>query len=172
MRTVKRKRNFSWAAGLLLMMSTWAVAGPPDGWPFVSYEAGLEQAKKTKSPVFILFGQDPCPYCDTLKKQALSDRDLRDLFAKEYVLVYVDVVGLNEAPEHVLPDSRTMSHRAFVRHHKAYATPSWSFYDRDGTLALSGTGSKETSKDFKRFHQYVKNGAYKTMSLDEFLSRN
>src|SRR5262249_30863872 len=86
-----------------LSMLSPANAGPPEGWPFVRYEEGMTLAKTTKRPVFILFGLEPCPFCDHLNANTFSDPKLRELYSREYVLIYMEIKGLNEEAEHVLP---------------------------------------------------------------------
>jgi len=148
-----------------------AHAGPPDGWPFVRYEEGMPLAGKVNKPVFILFGLEPCPFCDHLNANTFSDQKLRELYSLEYVLIYMEIKGLNEQPEHALPDGTTMSHRDFVRKHRAFVAPAWAYYDRNGAKVFQGAGSEETVENFLNFHKYVASEHYKQATFNEFLSR-
>jgi thioredoxin-related protein len=145
-------------------------AGPPEGWPFVRYEEGMPRAKQENKPVFILFGLEPCPFCDQLNANTFSDAKLRELYSKEYTLVYMEIKGLNEEPQHVLPDGTTMSHKEFVRKHRAFVAPAWAYYDRSGVKVFQGAGSEETIDNFFNFHKYVAGEHYKRATFNEFLS--
>ena len=146
-------------------------AGPPEGWSFVRYEDGMPLAKQTNRPVFILFGLEPCPFCDHLNANTFSNAKLRELYNQEYVLIYMEIKGLNEQSEHVLPDGTTMSHREFVRKHRAFVAPAWTYYDRSGVKVFQGAGSEETVENFLNFHKYVAGEHYKQATFNEFLSQ-
>src|SRR5712691_4910680 len=146
-------------------------AGPPNGWPFVRYEEGMPLARQANKPIFILFGLEPCPFCDHLNANTFSDKKLRELYSQEYVLIYMEIKGLNEQPEHVLPDGTTMSHKEFVRKHRAFVAPAWAYYDRTGVKVFQGAGSEETVENFFNFHKYVAGGHNKAMTFNEFLSK-
>jgi thioredoxin-related protein len=146
-------------------------AGPPDGWPFVRYEEGMPLAKKATKPAFILFGLEPCPFCDQLNANTFSDKKLRELYSQEYVLIYMEITGLNEQSEHILPDGTTMRHKEFVRKHRAFVAPAWAYYDRNGVKVFQGAGSEETVENFFNFHKYVAGEHHKGMTFNEFLSR-
>ena len=56
-------RILSWCLGMLLL-SQLALAEPPDGYPFVSFDAGLRLAKEQNRPIFLYFGRFGCGWCD------------------------------------------------------------------------------------------------------------
>ena len=70
----------------MLLVSQVALAEPPDGYPFVSFDAGLRLAKEQKRPIFLYFGRFGCGWCDKTNKEAFSDPGLRKLYTKNYVL--------------------------------------------------------------------------------------
>jgi thioredoxin-related protein len=148
-----------------------ASAGPPEGWPFVSYEKGMPLAKQNNKPVFILFGLEPCPFCEHLNAHTFSDAKLRELYTQEYVLVYMEIKGLNEQSEHLLPDGTTISHRDFVRKHRAFVAPAWAYYDRNGVKVFQGAGSEESAENFRNFHKYVAGEHFRQATYNEFLSK-
>lgn len=156
---------------LALWVSSTSHAGPPDGWPFLRYEEGMALAKKSNKPVFILFGLEPCPFCDHLNAHALSNQKLKALYSQEYVLIYMEIKGANEQPEHALPDGTLVTHRDFVRRHRAFVAPAWVFYDRSGTRVFQGAGSEETTQNFFNFHRYVSGEHYKGMTFNEFAAK-
>jgi len=165
------KRLLLALALLVAPLLSQAVAGPPEGWAFLRYEEGMPLAKKNNKPVFILFGLEPCPFCEHLNAHTFSDAKLRELFSQEYVLIYMEIKGLNEQAEHVLPDGTTISHRDFVRRHRAFVAPAWAFYDRTGTKVFQGAGSEESADNFRNFHKYVAGEHFKTATYNEFLSK-
>lgn len=157
---------------LLCTITTQVFAGPPDGWPFVRYEDGVSLAKQNNKPMFILFGQHPCPFCDELKEKTFTNTRLKELYSKEYVLVYMDSKGANEEADHVLPDGTRLSHKEFIRKHKAFVTPTWVYYDAEGNKVFQGAGSTESAQNFVNFHKYVSGQYFKTMTYNDFLAKN
>ena len=83
----------------------------------------------------------------------------------------MEIKGLNEQAQHVLPDGTTISHRDFVRKHRAFVAPAWAYYDRAGTKVFQGAGSEETVAAFINFHSYVAGEHYKQATFSEFLSK-
>ena len=49
---------------LFALFSLPVTADPPAGYAFVSYDAGLAQAKQNGRPVFLYFGRYGCGWCD------------------------------------------------------------------------------------------------------------
>ena len=77
---------------ILIIMCIYATAqaDAPPGYPFVSFDKGLSDAKAKTKKVFVYFGRFGCAYCDIVNKTAFIDPELKALYIKNYVLVYVD----------------------------------------------------------------------------------
>ncbi len=67
-----------------------AQAGPPDKYPFLSYDKGMRLARQESKKIFLYFGREGCGWCEKTNKEAFSDPQLRQTYISHYVLVYVD----------------------------------------------------------------------------------
>jgi len=57
-----------------------------------NYKTALQKAKKENKPLMLVVVQDPCPYCDNLVEETLSDAKVqKDL--KDFVSVIIDKHG-------------------------------------------------------------------------------
>ena len=158
-------RMLSGCLGMLLL-SQLALAEPPDGYPFVSFDAGLRLAKEQKRPIFLYFGRFGCGWCDKTNKEAFSDPGLRKLYTKNYVLVYVD----SESGKRLrLPSGERITEADLGVRYKAFATPLFLFMLPDGTEIARIPGVK-TTQDFLDYDRYMSGAYYKSQTLMQFLA--
>ncbi len=54
-----------------------------------NYDFALKKAKIEKKDIYVFVGADVCRFCDTFKKDVLSDESLIKTMQKDYVLVYL-----------------------------------------------------------------------------------
>lgn len=153
---------------LIFMLSTGlALADPPDNYPFVSYDVGLQQAQAQHKPIFLYFGRYGCGFCAKTNKETFSNAALRQLYIDQYILVYVD----SESGERLsLPDGERITEAELGARLNVYATPIFMYLDSTGTVLFRAPGYK-TIEEFQAFHRYVSGGFYKTMSINDFLAR-
>ncbi len=52
---------------------------------------GLDAAHSLNKSVLLIFDQDSCYYCDLLKEDVLSNRDVQDILNENYIVVFVDI---------------------------------------------------------------------------------
>ena len=158
-------RMLSGCLGMLLL-SQLALAEPPDGYPFVSFDAGLRLAKEQNRPIFLYFGRFGCGWCDKTNKEAFSDTALRKLYTKNYVLVYVD----SESGKRLrLPSGERITEADLGVRYKAFATPLFLFMLPDGTEIARIPGVK-TTQDFLDYDRYMSGAYYKSQTLMQFLA--
>ena len=158
-------RMLSGCLGMLLL-SQLALAEPPDGYPFVSFDAGLRLAKEQKRPIFLYFGRFGCGWCDKTNKEAFSDPGLRKLYTKNYVLVYVD----SESGKRLrLPSGERITEADLGVRYKAFATPLFLFMLPDGTEIARIPGVK-TTQDFLDYDRFMSGAYYKSQTLMQFLA--
>lgn len=142
-----------------------ALAEPPKGYPFVSYDEGLREAQAQQKKVFVYFGRFGCAYCDIVNKTAFIDPDLKALYIKNYVLVYVDAESGKRLR---LPSGERITEADLGAHYKVFGTPVFVYLEADGKVIGSIPGM-QTVQNFKDYDRYVMEGHYKTQSLLEFL---
>ena len=142
-----------------------AQADAPAGYPFVSFDKGLSDAKAQTKKVFVYFGRFGCAYCDIVNKTAFIDSELKALYIKNYVLVYVDAESGKRLR---LPSGERITEADLGPHYKIFGTPVFVYLEPDGKVIGSIPGM-QTVQNFKDYDRYVMEGHYKKQSLLEFL---
>ena len=152
---------------ILITMCIWsyAQADAPPGYPFVSFDKGLSEAKAQNKKVFVYFGRFGCAYCDIVNKTTFIDPELKALYIKNYVLVYVDAESGKRLR---LPSGERITEADLGAHYKVFGTPVFVYLEPDGKVIGSIPGM-QTVQNFKDYDRYVMEGHYKTQSLLEFL---
>jgi thioredoxin-related protein len=128
---------------LLLILNTSALADEPKGYPFLSFDQAMVQAKKMAKPVFVYFGRYGCGYCEKTNKEAFSQEEVKKVFTDNYILAYVD----SESGKRLrLPSGEQITERELGARYKAFVTPIFSFMNEDGEVIHQkiGVQSKET----------------------------
>ncbi len=153
-----------WFLALLFACGS-ALADPPQDYPFVTFDQGLRLAKEQHKPVFVYFGRFGCAWCDQVNKQTFVDPELRALYIKDYVLVYVD----SESGKRLrLPSGERITEADLGVRYKAFATPLFLYLDADGKEVARIPGI-QTVQNFRDYDRYVMEGHYRTQTLVEFL---
>ena len=147
----------------LISVVSWAQ--PPAGYPFVSFDVGMAEAQKTHKNLFVYFGRFGCGYCAKVNHETFVDSALRNLYIKNYVLVYVDAESGDRL---TLPDGERLSGMELGARLNVFSTPVFIYMEPDGKMILRAPGYK-TVKDFMDFDRYVQGGYYRSKSINEFL---
>ena len=142
-------------------------AEPPQGYPFIAYDEGMAQARMQNKKVFLYFGRFGCGYCTKTNIETFSDNALHKLYARNYVLVYVDAESGKRLN---LPNGERITEMELGARLNVFATPVFLYLDTDGKVILRAPGFK-TVKDFMDMDRYVQGGYYKTQSINEFLQQ-
>lgn len=151
--------------GLIVLVP--AQANPPKGYPFVSYDVGLRQARAEHKKIFLYFGRYGCGWCAKTNRESFSDTALRKRYIDHYVLVYVDAEGGRRL---TLPSGEQITEMELGARYNAFATPLFVYLQTDGKPILRAPGFK-TVKDFVDFDRYVQGGYYKHEKLLDFLKK-
>jgi thioredoxin-related protein len=150
---------------VLLLGSGSALAEAPPNYPFVPFDQGLRQAKEQNKPIFVYFGRFGCAWCDEVNKKTFIDPDLRKLYIKDFVLVYVD----SESGKRLkLPSGERITEANLGVRYKAFGTPMFLYLDENGKQLASIPGIQSV-KDFRDYDRYVTDKHYLTQTLGEFL---
>lgn len=152
---------------LFAMFSLSAMADPPDGYAFVSYDAGLAQARQDGRPMFLYFGRYGCGWCDKTNREAFSDKHLHRLYSDHYVLVYVDA---ESGKRLTLPSGERITEHELGARMKVLATPVFAWLERDGREIFQVPGIQST-QDFLLYDRFVSGGHYRKENIRDFLSR-
>ena len=122
---------------ILCLTGTAAVADPPEGYPFLSFDKAMEQATAETRLMFVYFGRYGCGYCDKTNKEAFSDPAVREQYSKNYVLAYVDAESGKRLR---LPSGERITERELGTRYNAFVTPIFSFMLSDGTVIARMVG--------------------------------
>ena len=152
---------------IMLFVAFVVHADPPEDYPFVSYDAGLQQAQENKKQIFVYFGRYGCGFCAKTNKESFSDPELRKRYIENYVLVYVDAESGNRL---TLPSGERITESELGAQLNVFATPIFMYLDMNGEILFRAPGFK-TVEDFVHFDQYIQEGHYKTKSINQFISK-
>ncbi len=122
---------------ILCLTGTAAVADPPEGYPFLSFDKAMEQATAETRLMFVYFGRYGCGYCDKTNKEAFSNPGVRKQYSKNYVLAYVDAESGKRLR---LPSGERITERELGTRYNAFVTPIFSFMLPDGTVIARMVG--------------------------------
>jgi len=142
-----------------------AWAEPPQGYPFVSYDEGMRLAKEQNKFIFLYFGRFGCAWCDQVNKQAFVDPHLKELYSKNYVLVYVDAESGDRLH---LPTGERITEANLGAYYQVFGTPVFVYLETNGKLITSIPGI-QTVQNFLDYDRFIMEGHYRTQSLVEFL---
>jgi thioredoxin-related protein len=153
-----------WMTVLAAVLAGTALAEPPDGYPFVPFDVGLRAAREQGKPVLVYFGRYGCGYCEKTNREVFSVAEVRERYAQQYVLVYVDAEGGRRL---TLPSGERITEKELGPRLQAFVTPVFLYLDPDGQVLLKQAGLR-TVEDFLRYDEYVRGGHYRAQTLREF----
>ena len=114
---------------VITLLASPVLAKPPQGYPFQSFDKALLQARTENKPLFVYFGRYGCGYCEKTNKEAFSDKQVREIYIKHYVLAYVDA----ESGKRIrLPSGERITEREVGARYNAFVTPVFTFMTTDG----------------------------------------
>lgn len=150
---------------MLLMLASGLRAEPPAGYPFVSYDKGLQLARQDSKPIFLYFGRYGCGWCEKTNRESFTDPAVKAAYLEHYVLVYVDA----ESGERLrLPSGERITEMELGARMNVFATPVFAWLEPDGSPIFRAPGYK-SAEEFLRFDAYVSGGHYREQGLLEFL---
>ena len=140
--------------GLILMLvGTIAVAEPPEGYPFLTFDKAMKQAKAETKLMFVYFGRYGCGYCDKTNKEAFSDPKVKQAYSQNYILAYVD----SESGKRLrLPSGERITERELGTRYDAFVTPIFSFVSPGGTVITRMVGVQRIEDLMEAHHKVQK----------------
>ena len=137
-------------SALLLLVAPAALSKPPAEWQFQDWKVAVAAAERANKPLFVFFGFEQCPYCDYLYHHGMDSSEVRAKYQASVVLTYYDTRAHRSDEPVTLPGGATMSHAQFIKHFRAYPTPSWVFLSTKGAVLKANRGSKSASRELLR----------------------
>ena len=141
-------------------------ADPPTKYPFVSYDEGLSNARKSGKRIFLYFGRYGCGYCDKTNKESFSKKEVRKRYTSHYSLIYIDAESGNRL---TLPSGEQITEMQFGSRIKALVTPIFIFMEPNGKVILKVPGF-QTANDLLELDKFINNNHYQSKSLTRYLS--
>ena len=118
------------------------------------YKDELKRAEREDKPVILYFYSNYCRVCDLMDRDVLNDNEINPILKKDIVYIRVNVNKKTELP-------RLYGIRGY---------PTTSLLDPSGKLIVQIPGYINKNV-FKRILQFLKDKHYKTMTLNDFVSR-
>lgn len=118
------------------------------------YKDELKRAEREDKPVILYFYSNYCRFCDLMDRDVLNDNEINPILKKDIVYIRVNVNKKTELP-------RLYGIRGY---------PTTSLLDPSGKLIVQIPGYINKNV-FKRILQFLKDKHYKTMTLNDFVSR-
>jgi thioredoxin-related protein len=118
----------------------------------------LTQASRDgKAGVLILFEMDGCGECRKFKETVLHDPAVQDYYRRHFLNVSLNL--LDSAP---LTDfkGKALSQSEFALANRVQASPTFIFYDANGSPVTQFTGAVKDSAEFLQLGRYVVEAAY------------
>ena len=132
---------------------------------WVSYDKGLETAKKQKKHILVDFYTSWCGWCKKMDKDTYTNSQVKKLLADNYVVVKLNA----ESNKSLNVNGKSTTERQVAQEYKVTGYPTTCFLKPDGEriACLPGYAGPE---QFTNILSYIKDKAYeKEMRLDEYI---
>ena len=151
----------------VLVLSLPSRAEPPKGYPFVSFDQGMQQAQQQHKRAFIYFGRFGCGFCNKVNQESFSDNNLRQLYTKNYALIYVDAESGNRI---TLPDGERITEMELGARLNAVGTPLFLYMEPGGDIILRAPGYK-TVQEFVLMDEFIQGNHFREQSINDYFKQ-
>ena len=132
---------------------------------WVSYDKGLQVAKKQKKHLVVDFYTTWCGWCKKMDKDTYSNQEIKKLLTDHYVAVKLNA----ESAKSLNVNGKSVTERQVAQEFRVTGFPTTCFLKPDGEkiACLPGYSGPE---NFANVLSYIKDKAYeKEMRLDEYI---
>jgi len=113
--------------------------------------------------LFIMFGNDDCPWCEKMKSKVFSQPKVQKYYRKYFRILEVDTEGDTPITDF---SGHEMSAKNFAfKEFRVRATPVFIFFDLHGKPVMRYTGATSGVKDFMLLGKFVAEGRYKSQTF-------
>jgi len=127
-------------------------------------EAGDARAAGKKA-ILVMFEQDGCPGCAYMKEHVLNRVDVQDFYRQRFLNFSVNIFGAVAIKDFA---GRNLTEKSYAQSINITGTPTFLFYDLDGSEAVRIVGSVRSVEDFKLLGEFVASGAYKSRKFADY----
>lgn len=125
------------------------------------------RATRQGKQLAVLFEQEGCEACATMRRQAFSDRAAAREFEKSYRTLRVDI-GRGDALS--TPDGQPTAARAWAERLRIPGTPAIAFFDGGGKLRYRHVGPLANGTELRLLGRYIAAGEYERRPFVSYLS--
>jgi thioredoxin-related protein len=151
----------------LLTLSPGALlAAPPEGYRFLPLTAAAEQASAANKPMLLYFGRYGCSTCRKMHAEVFSDTAVNKQYNTEFVLAYVDTESGNRIR---LANGETTTEMQFATRSRILGTPTFIYFSPEQKPLFKKAGF-QSIEQMARYGDFVAQGHYRTMSLQDYLA--
>jgi len=156
---------------ILLAAAALAFSGVARADLFKDHASDLQQesllAGKAGKRLVVLFEQEDCEACETLRHKVLSSKAAERQFGRAYRTLSVDI---GHRAELITPDGKPGAARAWAARLRIPGTPAIAFFDRDGKLLYRHVGPLADSGELLLLGRYIAAGEYERRPFVSYLS--
>ncbi|MBF0249448.1 MAG: thioredoxin fold domain-containing protein [Alphaproteobacteria bacterium] len=118
--------------------------------------AEIAAAAEDGKTLFVMFGQNGCPYCAKMHKRVFPNPDVGALYTPSFVMLELNIKGDLDVVSH---GGEATTEKEYANAMRARATPLFVYFDKDGKDVLRLTGYQEPGV-FMAAGRYVATAAY------------
>ena len=157
-----------WAGALLLTFFVQAgFAAPPEEYRFLTLNEAAEQAGVTGKPMLLYFGRYGCTTCRKMHAEVFTDADVLERYNGDFVLAYVDTESGNRIR---LASGERITEMQYATRNRILGTPTFVFFSPQQKPLFKKAGF-QSIEQMKQYADFIVEGHFEQMSLNDFLAR-
>jgi len=118
-----------------------------------------------KKAIMIMFEQDGCPGCIYMKEHVLNRVDVQNFYRQRFVSFSINIFGAVPVQDFA---GRNYTEKSYAQSINITGTPTFLFYDLDGSEAVRFVGPVRSVDDFILLGEFVASGAYKSRKFADY----
>ena len=143
-----------------------AIAAPPDGYNFLPLTAAVQQASAESKPMLLYFGRYGCTTCRKMHAEVFTDAAISSSYNRDFVLAYVDTESGNRIR---LANGERTTEMQFAARSRILGTPTFIYFSPEQKPLFKKAGF-QSIEQMIRYGDYIVEGHYRSMALQEYLS--
>jgi thioredoxin-related protein len=151
---------------LLILSIDTLLAGPPEGYRFLSLTDAARQASSENKPMLLYFGRYGCSTCRKMHAEVFSDASLVAKLNDNFVLAYVDT----ESGDRIqLANGERITEMQFATRSRILGTPTFIYFSPEQKPLFKKAGF-QTIAQMNLYGDYILDNHYQSMPLQEFIA--
>lgn len=141
-------------------------AAPPEGYKFLPLTDAAQQASAENKPMLLYFGRYGCSTCRKMHAEVFSDNSVSKKYNGEFVLAYVDTESGNRIR---LANGETTTEMQYAARSRIIGTPTFIYFSPEQKPLFKKAGF-QSIEQMNRYGDFIAQGHYRTMSLQDYLA--